>query len=585
MPTLAGVTRHVIVLMLENRSFDHMLGDIAGISDLTGAEWNRHSDGSKIPVTADADYDLAVGPSHSHADILAQLVDDNGGFVLDYARYLSRKGKPEDAQDKVMRCFAASRVPVSGDLARNFVTFRRWFASVPGETWPNRNYAHAATSDGEVNIRFRAYRNRTIFKVLENAGKSWRIYHRGLPQTLAFPQLWLRPFRHRFSDINRLFHAIDHDALDAYSFVEPNHGLLHPFKHTSNNQHPDNNTMAKDLGRDFKAAEQLIADIYNRLKANPAVFSKTVFLITYDEHGGFHDHHVPPAATPPGDKGWNHDGQHFGFDRLGVRVPAVLVSPWLAPAVVDEGDWDHSSIPRSLRELFAPGEDPLTARDRNAPGFHDLRTLDEFRTDLPTVAPAALLPFEEHLADLKVVARTLLASKPELDEFQKSLVSLAGAVEQILDEEERGVGELTADTEFPDAEDAEDRFGTLGALTEYFEYVTNRFRASVDPGVFEMLQEDGGILRQPASYQVRAAIGDLLAERPGAGTSVTILASHELMLRVMPDGTVMRTDLETGFTSKDDEVQLMAAGLTLEDRASAITDHLFRLLGQEPMPI
>jgi phospholipase C len=202
MATLADKIQHVIVLMLENRSFDHLLGYVPRVGQLTGAE-SCPSPWGDIPVSADADYVLAVGPDHTHAGIMGQLADNNRGFVTGYdvAVQKARQKHPElpaDLARSIMHCFAPARVPVLGTLAREFVTVRRWFASVPGETWPNRNYAHSATSHGQVNIVVKPYTDRTIFQLLGDNKRSWRIYHDGPPQTWAFPALWAAFWRHHF---------------------------------------------------------------------------------------------------------------------------------------------------------------------------------------------------------------------------------------------------------------------------------------------------------------------------------------------------------------------------------------------------
>jgi phospholipase C len=555
MPTLADYIEHVIVLMLENRSFDHMLGFVPRVGDLTGAE-SCPSRWGEIPVSPTADYVLPVGPDHTHLGILSQLANGNRGFVNAYDATVEKArpkqpGLPSDQAKAIMRCFDPARVPVLGALAQQFVAFRQWFASVPGETWPNRNYAHAATSHGKVDIVFRPYLDRTIFQLLGDNNRSWRIYHDGPAQAWAFPKLWGFPWRHHFKGMDKLWAAIDHDRLDNYSFVEPDHGLG-PFDKTSNNQHPDNNTIATRDGGDFRAAEQLIADLYMRLRANPAVFQKTLLLVTYDEHGGFYDHVPPPAATPPDRHKWEKNGRRFGFDRLGVRVPTVLISPWLDPAVNVTPVFDHSSIVASLRALFAPGADPLTRRDAAANSFHGLAARRGPRTDLPEVAPEEMPAPDVRRMRLKALAPEAVNMPPTLDDFQQSLVSLTEAVNRQLDQEARptrgrGVAarRATPALVFPRKGTVPQRFRSQEDLAVYMEYVTRRFHRSVDPTALELTDLEGATVERPDRAAVERAFGEVSRGRAGRG-KVSLRTAHDLVVIAEAEGRLRRIDLETG---------------------------------------
>ena len=210
----------------------------------------------------------------------------------------------------IMRCQPPERVPVLSTLALEFAVCTRWFCSVPGETWPNRNFVHSATSDGTTIIVTRWYENQTIFELLEKAGKTWRIYYDDTPQVWAFKHLWDTPDQashwFRFADFATACAAGD---LPNYTFIEPNHRppvhMAQPDQ--SNSQHPGNNMVTNDQydsypadpDGDFKRGEGLIANVYESLRANPALFEHTVLVITYDEHGGFYDHVPPPVGIPP----------------------------------------------------------------------------------------------------------------------------------------------------------------------------------------------------------------------------------------------------------------------------------------------
>jgi phospholipase C len=544
--------RHVIVLMLENRSFDHMLGYVPGVGELTGAESNP-SEWGDIRVSDDADFVLPLGPDHTYQGIMRQIENGNQGFVKAYTALVAearRAGKdlPSDLGKAIMRSFAPGRVPVLGTLAQEFVTFRHWFASVPGETWPNRNYAHAATSHGQVDIKFQPYFDRTIFELLGKNQRSWRIYHDGPAQAWAFPKLWVAFWRHRFKGMDKLFAAIDRDQLDHYSFVEPDHGLL-PLDKTSNNQHPDNNTVAKQHGLDFLAGERLIATIYDGLRANPVVFQKTLLLVTYDEHGGFYDHVSPPAAVPPDKHVWNKGNSSFRFDRLGVRVPAVLISPWLDPATIDAPDFDHSSIVATLRGLFAPGAAPLTKRDAAANTFLDLPVRETPRADLPAVNPAPLPSEPERKMAIKALGSPVLEAGPALDEFQQSLVSLTEAVNRRLDAEvnpavrRSRAGALPP--RLPSPASVRRRFRSHEELAAYIEYVTRRFHSSIDLSALELTDAEGRVIERPDRATVERAFRNLGAIAvPGA--KVSLRTANDLVVVADGSGALRRIDLETG---------------------------------------
>jgi phospholipase C len=416
---------HVIVLALENRSFDHILGYLdhpdPGFDGLTrgGPYTNPPPDGgAPVPASPTAKPVLPADPDHSHQAVLEQLRltgigplrhATNQGFVASYERRIPGRGP------LAMLCQSPAQVPVMSRLALEFVACTRWFSSVPGETWPNRNFMHAATSDGETDIDVRWYTNPTIFELLEHHGKSWHIYHDDTPQVWAFPKLWDTPGRHRnWYEFDRFARHLAAGQLPAYSFIEPNHRPpLHTLDHepvisapdVSNNQHPGNN-LVKDAAyngftatgsTDFSRGESLVATVYEALRANPDVFNRSLLLVTYDEHGGLYDHVPPPTDVPsPGTSpnllsrilAWlrHHRAQPFAFHLLGPRVPALVISPYVSPGTVSTQVHDHASIPATVRALFAPAAAPLTRRDAWAAPFHGYLTLEQPRTDLPDLS-------------------------------------------------------------------------------------------------------------------------------------------------------------------------------------------------------
>jgi phospholipase C len=336
---------------------------------------------------------------------------------------------------------------------------------VPGETWPNRNFLHAATSDGETNIDPRLYENPTIFEVLTKVGKSWHIYHDDTPQVWAFVNLWdTEDAKANWFEFTEFAQHVAQDKLATYSFIEPNHRPpLHTMDHApvvgspdvSNNQHPGNNhvsnaaydTWTATTPTDFSRAEQLIATVYEALRSNPAVFEKSVLLITYDEHGGLYDHVPPPTdAAPPGEVKsrvtgilhalYRRKSESFDFKTLGPRVPAVVVSPFIKPGTVSAEVRDHSSVPATLRALYAPDQPPLTPRDATAKPFTTLLNLtDPRRVDLPNLsayvlAPVASAPPLAATAPAAAAqqAATSVPAGVEMPDFYQDMVKLSDLV-------------------------------------------------------------------------------------------------------------------------------------------------------------
>ena len=394
--------QHVVALMLENRSFDSLLGSFSASSPkfngLKGVERNRFGNniyrvrndlpdrGSWVIPTPD--------PGEDYTDITQQLFYPGsghgmdpatmGGFAHNYATQPPSAGF-HDPQ-AVMHYYTATQVPMLHQLATAFAVSDQWFASAPCQTWPNRFFAHTGTCDGIVNNRDffgkgqEPFRHRSIFRALEDAGQPWRVYFHDVPQSLLLADILdvAASHYHRFSQF-----LVDAEAgvLPAYSFIEPNY-FANLFTGTPpNDQHPPH---------DIRFGEQLIADVYNAIRASDC-WEHTLLIITYDEHGGCYDHVPPPPAVPPGDGKLAPDG--FAFDAYGVRVPAVIVTPWVpAGSVLDpltDGPYpfDHTTLIKTVRELFdIPGS--LTARDAAAPSllpYLSLRAPDNS-------GPTALMP-------------------------------------------------------------------------------------------------------------------------------------------------------------------------------------------------
>lgn len=368
-----GQIEHVVVVMLENRSFDHMLGYLSLPRQLGGAARND-LDGLRPEMSNlnPRDHGMcgihhldrtafaseAEDPGHGGADVEEQLADGNSGFVKNFghhaARYVEKHGGPEPDPCLVMGYFDGGDLPVYDFLAQNFTVCDRWFSSVPGATWPNRLYAVAGHADGSLDDKpgLPIYNLPTVFRHLDRAGVLWRWYSFD-PATLRLIDAEYRldeRHHHHFSffDKRKLSHReetvdgllmerpsfLDDAAageLPPVSWIDPHFKDMQMLGPDSSDDHPPS---------DVTGGQDLVLSVYHALRHSPQ-WQKTLLVVTYDEHGGMFDHVEPPAA-PDDDPSFRH---------FGVRVPALVVSPWVA-ANCDSTQFDHTSIIKTLLLRF-----------------------------------------------------------------------------------------------------------------------------------------------------------------------------------------------------------------------------------------
>jgi phospholipase C len=433
--------KHIVVLMLENRSFDNLLGwlydgeqpprgqEFEGLhSGLWNPLDNIDADGMPFieqvyiqkngaptkkkygkPSNPAPDFTLpAPDPGEGYKDTNHQLFQfydvaiqyppnpTNMGFVNNYKNAmlygtLTYGDAPTDPR-KIMTCYTPEQTPVLSTLAKQFAVCDGWHCSVPSQTLPNRDFVHAATSCGHVNNQPMANCDApTIYNKIQDAIKnnnrtdlSWKVYSgtsKGQPFSLTrliMTQLHGTDLDANFVSINEFYTDASAGNLPSYSFLEPQ--FSNPGQ---NDQHPPS---------DIRAGEKLIADVYNAVVNSPN-WKETLLVITYDEHGGCYDHFAPPGHATPPDKIGAPGQYDFIFNRFGVRVPAVLISPFIEAGTICRPagytPFDHTSILATIRNCFKL-DAPLTARDEAAPDLSCVLTLETARTDKPTVTP---LPF------------------------------------------------------------------------------------------------------------------------------------------------------------------------------------------------
>jgi phospholipase C len=388
--------QHLVVLMMENRSFDHMLGSLRvgdpRINGLTGAESNLDTTNEPAPVKPLAEFQsqLDPDPNHHFPAVHEQLFNggpvDNPtmqGFVKSY--YGERKDV--DHSRKIMYYFPESKLPVLSGLARNFALFNGWFSSIPGPTLCNRAFAHYGTSFGQVSMDVFYYNKQylSIYERLVKAGHSAKLYYFDEASSSLEVVNLLQNQPKLFGTYDQFLKDCKLGQLPQYSFIEPNY-TDHEDRggeQIASDQHPDH---------DVQQGEVFIASVYNAIRQNPALWKTTALLIVYDEHGGIYDHVPPPRCPKDGfqatpDK-TGVPGLTFEFDRLGVRVPAVLVSPWVTKGSVVPGPEDavngrifeHASIPATATEFFLGSYSDRSPREQQAQTFLDLLT-DTMRSE------------------------------------------------------------------------------------------------------------------------------------------------------------------------------------------------------------
>jgi phospholipase C len=388
MPAGLDNLKHIVVVMMENRSFDHMLGSLKAldprINGLKGDESNPDTTNEPAPVKPLAAYQsqLDPDPDHHFPAVNKQLffgaaagaAPSMKGFVQSY---FDQQRDVEHSR-KIMYYFKPEQLPVLTTLARSFAVFNGWFASIPGPTICNRAFAHYGTSFGSVTMNPFVINKpiKSIYDRLLGAGRSTKLYYYDQASSTMEVVNLLSNQSSIFGTYQQFLDDCDANRLPDYSFIEPNysdHAGSGGGELLACDQHPDHNVAA---------GEKFIASIYNAIFDNPDVWKSTALLIVYDEHGGIYDHVPPPKLRPEQDDGGiapstDTGGDPFHFDRLGVRVPAILVSPWIAAGTVIPGPEDpaghafeHASIPATVTEHFLPGyAGQRTSREKLASTF------------------------------------------------------------------------------------------------------------------------------------------------------------------------------------------------------------------------
>ncbi len=451
---------HIVVVMLENRSFDHMLGYLS-LPEALGGRARTDVDGLSGPDTnfnphGGQDYPIhhldrtaftgeAEDPDHSGESVDEQLANGGQGFVENFARISAARAEklnvPVPDPGLVMGYYDSEDLPVYDHLAAEYCVVDRWFSSVRGATWPNRLYAMCGQAAGSRDDALPPiYALPTFVRYLDDAQIDWRWYSFD-PATLRAADPEYRLSHHdRFGYVDARKLSISEEVigkltekgsflddvagghLAPVSWIDPRFKDLRVLSPDSNDDHPPS---------DVIAGQDLVLTIYHAL-ANAPTWPRTLMIITYDEHGGFYDHVAPPMATD----------DHPDFQRLGVRVPAILASPLVKPGSTSttllgsDFHFDHASIIKTILARFCErdGQIPaMTARVAAANHLGHLLIDGGAREEVPDHSDAVktVVDWRTAFAQARFEDPVATVAPPrELTDFQNGFYEMARLLRQ-----------------------------------------------------------------------------------------------------------------------------------------------------------
>jgi phospholipase C len=470
---------HVVVLMLENRSFDNILGYLYRDGIPSGKKFegvvgkelsNPDISGTPIPVSGDADVNQPYpDPGEEFHHVTMQLFSSPNaagqpgmqGFVRDYYDTLQAlrravppwTGSAAQQSVQIMRCFSPTTLPVLSELAKKFAVFDHWFCAVPSQTWCNRAFWHAATSWGWVNnppfpsptnpwgLDHWAHSSSgaTLFDRLEHkfGPGSWRIY-----SDLAVPltklihwgalidkvgETYFRYLQGGFHFGKNFFDDCAAGNLPRYSFVEPHFINFFEDAPWHDDMHPSafgSEIYSNGGPGTVLLGDRLIWKVYQAIRNSRSTkgnnWWNTLLVITFDEHGGCFEHVPPPATVAPDASGFNTGSGEEGFDfkRLGVRVPMVMVSSHIASNTIVNNRMDHCSFLKTMQQKWSL--ESLGRRQDDAAPFTEVfapssRSLDTWPDFEPYPGKQVSLNFE--------MMREIDLSKMPLNVLQASILN------------------------------------------------------------------------------------------------------------------------------------------------------------------
>lgn len=399
---------HVILVIFENRSFDHLLGwmshpshggdaaieGLVGPTDpatgeLTDARYRNAALGKTFRPFFTTKDEFGTDLPHGRVEIARQMAFTSvtntfsmKGFASSYYHVNPELGGPFATKPDCMRMLAPAAAPVTAFLAQNYKVCDHWFTPIPAETHPNRIMALAGETQIEENGLL-IQNHDLIFDWASRNRVPWRVYSDGFSFMVTMRSGDVLTDRDHYRDFDLFARDYQFDAeFPAVTLIEPSY-LDDPFASRPNDNHPP---LSIDAGEAF------LLQIYKTFFGTPLArerFEKTALVIYYDEHGGLFDHVPPlkvrtPSSRAPGEPQWT------AFETTGPRVPGIIVSPLVDPGVF-KGNLDHTSVLRLLADCFTPGQAYSPAVEaRHSAGDANLRSLAEaIDRSTPRAVPSA----------------------------------------------------------------------------------------------------------------------------------------------------------------------------------------------------
>jgi phospholipase C len=473
-----GNITHVIVLMFENRSFDHLLGAMPGVDGVLDPSGNVYSNlyNTEQPLTPG--YKPRVYPTAIFPDIGNEQLPNNESTVFqgdsfnhDFSDAMLCDlygpgttgiigGQPQNAPATtdpptnsgflvapgnntgpspiagVMSYFAWNSMQVFHALARNYVTCDAWHCDMPGHTAPNRAFMHCATTgdlgiDDNDDASLNPYpekqgcervNRRTIYEQIQNNNQTWKMYWMG--SNCDTDWLNTKIFSQQYSAASKTQYNVTQVPM-ANLFSDRSNGALpfYSFIMSFNDIGPEASMHPNAI---VESGENLLACVYNALRASD-YWSNTLLIVNFDENGGLYDHKSVPAASPPDANApvshwqWS-PGQtvySFDFSVLGLRTPVLLISPWLQAGICSD-QYQNTSILRFLQDLLTPlqpGILSLTERDLKAPSIAPAFDYANFGlTEMRTDCPSNL-PLYIGTSSTPVITKAQITSVPTSEEL------------------------------------------------------------------------------------------------------------------------------------------------------------------------
>ncbi len=412
-PDLSGIDTLVVVI-LENRSFDHLLGylslppsnrtNVEGLKpDLDWQTSVANPYGGRLYAPFHyTDLALPQDPPHERQPIAIQLGPNTTGvfplkgFVDNYATV--QKVIDPDHPPAVMGYYTPVEVPITDFFASSYSICDHWFAPLPASTQPNRLMAMAGVSKIEGNKSFLEFPTQDlVYDWLKAHGVRWRVYHDGIPFFMLMKR-WIPQILTSGIDQDSPFRPLSQLVVDVQNedpatfpqviFIEPKYTDAPPAGH-GRDDHPPTS---------IAGGQAFLWETYLALTSSPARWAKTAMVVTYDEHGGFFDHvqPLPVVTNPPA------GAAYTPFISTGVRVPSMIVSPLVPPGGVFSNPFDHTSILKFIGDKFNGGSYSPEVDNRAGVGsLSEVFAQPMARVDIPLPPPPTGLP---QMPSIQVIA-------------------------------------------------------------------------------------------------------------------------------------------------------------------------------------